>query len=127
MQKSHLYTKNESGIVSYRGAEAWPTANYAIQFYNPCGVPAPVTEALIGWPHESVQWFGNVGLAGQSFLQPGHFAPWRKPVCPSCKSESISMDAQATWADGEWHLDTIHSDGACGDCEATFKEPHWQD
>ena len=61
-----IYTRDEAGIVTYRGEiDRTPADILDEQF---AGIPnefrpVPQVAALMGWPHGSVVWHGNIGFA----------------------------------------------------------------
>ena len=60
--KFHIYSKDDSGIMEYRGCQEWDSLalllnNYCVDDYE------PETVELQGWPTGSLTWYGNLGVA----------------------------------------------------------------
>lgn len=55
-----IYTRDESGLITYRGKRDWDSRAQVIDYYS-----LPETgksERLLGWPHASVTWHGDLGF-----------------------------------------------------------------
>lgn len=69
MDKPHnsfaVYTRTESGLIEYRGVyEGFMSLNDLLAEYGRADY-APEVEQLLGWPHPSVTWYGNLGIGAQ--------------------------------------------------------------
>ena len=56
-----IYIRNESGIVSYIGAQGWWSREQVIEYYW-LSHHKPEREELRGWPHPAVTWYGKLGF-----------------------------------------------------------------
>jgi len=61
MSKIYVYSRNEQNLITYRGDEGWFSRDQAIDYYCQQG-EAPVTERVMGWPHNAITWYGNIGF-----------------------------------------------------------------
>ena len=61
--KIAFYTRDESGMISYKGIEDWPgfSLQEVLDHYFR-GDETPETEQMMGWPHETVAWYGDLGV-----------------------------------------------------------------
>lgn len=56
-----IYTK-DSGMVTFKGTEKWPSAEMMLADCCRDDMPAEKTE-MMGWPDSAVTWHGDVGYA----------------------------------------------------------------
>ena len=51
----------------------------------------------------------------------------QKPTCRYCGSDSVTLDAQATWdvEAQEWRLCSTYDSGYCGECDTSQKYFDW--
>ena len=61
MSNIEIYTRNESGNVSYIGDEGWESREQVIEHYW-LSHNKPEREELLGWPHPAVTWYGDLGF-----------------------------------------------------------------
>lgn len=56
-----IYTRDESGLVGFKGTEDWNGVRQALEYY--CrDDETPETVKMMGWPHDSVTWYGDLGI-----------------------------------------------------------------
>lgn len=60
-----VYTRDESGQITYRGIEHWDSTEQMLEYYGRQDMQ-PETEQLIGWPHDRADWYGDTGIGRDS-------------------------------------------------------------
>lgn len=60
MSNIAIYTRDESGLITYRGEQGWDSREQVIEYY--CLSETAESEAMMGWPHASVSWHGSLGF-----------------------------------------------------------------
>lgn len=62
-----IYTRDSSGLITYHGpSHGWSSEQDCVAHYgsldriNP--MPAPYTENIMGWAHNKVRWYDDVGV-----------------------------------------------------------------
>lgn len=65
MKTLAIYTKDSSGIVTFKGTEIWPSAEMMLEDCSR-GDYSPESCEMLGWPDETVIWHGDVGYAERS-------------------------------------------------------------
>lgn len=69
----HLYTRDSSGVVTYRGDQAEGARDVSevkirrtiLEHYG-CDLTTFDTREAIGWPHDRITWYGDVGFGERS-------------------------------------------------------------
>ena len=60
--KLHIYTRDDSGYMSYKGEREWDSVEQCVSWY--CQDDATPEQAeLAGWPTSTVTWYGNLGIS----------------------------------------------------------------
>ena len=61
MQTIAIYTKDDQGLLAYHGEQQWDSLDQLLRHYSRDD-ETPQSEALSGWPHARVVWYGDLGI-----------------------------------------------------------------
>lgn len=59
--KFAIYSRDDSGMVTYVGVQSWPSLYCLLSHYFRDDAQ-PEHGALLGWPHTHVTWYRDIGI-----------------------------------------------------------------
>ena len=60
-----VYKKDSGGMIDMIGkSDGWESKKDCAQYYfgDHSALPIPSVVDMVGWPHEKVEWYGDVGI-----------------------------------------------------------------
>lgn len=61
----HIYHRYPSGAVEYLGPEEWSSLEDLLE-YSQRADRRPETEQMVGWKHDAVVWYGDIGIGEEN-------------------------------------------------------------
>lgn len=56
-----IYSRDQE-IISFQGVQEWDSVEQMLEYFYRLD-DQPEQESLMGWGHNSVTWYGNIGVA----------------------------------------------------------------